>query len=85
MARGEKILVTGATGFVGSHLARRLVETGYDVFIMWTCEILTKSPPMGEGSLRKKTSSEKLNILGEPRMDDMLNFNKMKPKNRSKL
>lgn len=29
----ERVLVTGATGFVGSHLARRLVKMDYDVFI----------------------------------------------------
>ena len=30
---GKKILVTGAAGFVGSHLARRLLEDGADVSI----------------------------------------------------
>ncbi|MBI5657237.1 MAG: NAD-dependent epimerase/dehydratase family protein [Geobacter sp.] len=29
-----RVLVTGATGFVGACLARRLVETGYDLHIM---------------------------------------------------
>lgn len=32
--RHKKILVTGATGFVGSHLTRRLVELGLDVTIL---------------------------------------------------
>ena len=30
----QKILVTGAAGFVGSHLTRRLVKEGYDVNII---------------------------------------------------
>ena len=29
-----KALVTGATGFVGSHIARRLVRDGFDVHII---------------------------------------------------
>ena len=30
-ARGSKCLVTGAAGFIGSHLAQRLVALGHDV------------------------------------------------------
>lgn len=30
----EKVLVSGATGFIGSHLIRRLKQEGYDVFIV---------------------------------------------------
>ncbi|MEK7679537.1 MAG: GDP-mannose 4,6-dehydratase, partial [Deltaproteobacteria bacterium] len=29
--KGKKILVTGADGFIGSHLAEELVKRGYDV------------------------------------------------------
>ncbi len=28
---GAKVLVTGVAGFIGSHLTKRLIETGYDV------------------------------------------------------
>ena len=30
-SRGRKILVTGAEGFIGSHLTEALIEGGYDV------------------------------------------------------
>jgi GDP-mannose 4,6-dehydratase len=30
--KGQRVLVTGCTGFIGSHLAPRLVERGYDVY-----------------------------------------------------
>ena len=32
--KGEKVLVTGGSGFIGSHLCRRLVAEGADVYVM---------------------------------------------------
>lgn len=34
MRKKEKVFITGATGFVGSHLIRRLVKEGYEVHIL---------------------------------------------------
>ena len=33
----EKILVTGADGFIGSHLVEALIKKGYRVFIHFKC------------------------------------------------
>ncbi|NIA10254.1 MAG: NAD-dependent epimerase/dehydratase family protein [Nitrospiraceae bacterium] len=34
MTKTYKILVTGATGFVGSNLVRRLISNGHDIHIL---------------------------------------------------
>jgi len=34
LLRGKKILITGATGFLGSHLLPNLIEKGYDVIVL---------------------------------------------------
>jgi len=46
-----KVLVTGATGFIGSHLVEKLVDKGYDV------KALVRSKETG------KTKEESLNLL----------------------
>jgi len=32
--RGKKTLITGATGFLGSHLLPALIEKGYDIIVL---------------------------------------------------
>lgn len=32
--KGKKILITGATGFLGSHLLQALIEKGYDIIVL---------------------------------------------------
>ncbi|MHC5018054.1 MAG: NAD-dependent epimerase/dehydratase family protein, partial [Planctomycetota bacterium] len=34
MDKKRKILVTGATGYIGSHFVPRLLDEGYDVRVM---------------------------------------------------
>ena len=34
MSKDDKVLITGATGFVGSNIARRMVKGGYEVHIL---------------------------------------------------
>jgi len=41
MKQKEKVLVTGASGFIGSHLVESLLEKGYDI----TCLALPGEPP----------------------------------------
>jgi len=59
----EKILVTGATGFVGSHLAHRLVAEGHDVHVlirehsdMWRIKNIVDKITVHEGELSNKNS-----------------------------
>jgi len=61
-----KVLVTGATGFVGACLTRRLVETGYDVHIFsrqasdkWRISDLLGQVTNHELDLRNNTAVEK--------------------------
>lgn len=50
----EKALITGASGFVGSNLAKRLVEEGYDVFLLLRKE---------SNTWRIKDILEKVNVI----------------------
>lgn len=34
MSKKSRILITGPTGFIGSHLVPRIVENGYDVYVL---------------------------------------------------
>ena len=34
MSQTKKVVVTGGAGFIGSHLAERLIEQGYPVIIL---------------------------------------------------
>lgn len=43
-----KIFVTGGTGFVGSHLARKLAESSHEVTLL--TRSLAKSPPLPQGA-----------------------------------
>lgn len=42
----RRVLVTGATGFIGSHLTRRLAEEGADVYILTRPDLKTKNLPI---------------------------------------
>ena len=40
----SKVLVTGGTGFIGSHTCVELLENGYDIIIMDNLCLLYTSP-----------------------------------------
>ena len=41
---GKRVLVTGGAGYIGSHVARWLVENGYDVTVL---DLLQKEGDVG--------------------------------------
>lgn len=59
MPRDERVLITGATGFIGSHLTRRLIEEGFEVGIIkrensnvWRISDLIKNLSIYDADLR---------------------------------
>ncbi|MGD0534532.1 MAG: NAD-dependent epimerase/dehydratase family protein [Methanoregula sp.] len=56
----KKIIVTGGAGFIGSHIARRLRDTGYDVVVVdnlvtGTCANLPEGVDFIQGDISKKS------------------------------
>jgi UDP-glucose 4-epimerase len=80
----KKILVTGGTGYIGSHTVVRLLEAGYEVVILDNLsnskisvidrieKITNKSPLFIEGDIRDKSLLEKL--FSDHRIDAVIHF-----------
>lgn len=62
-----RVLVTGAAGFIGSHLARRLVRKGADVHVV-TSEVSTMSPPR-LFDIREEITIHEANLMDRSAMD----------------
>lgn len=67
----KKILVTGGTGYIGSHIVVRLIESGYDVVILDNLsnsnasvidriEKITKKPSFIQGDVRDRSLLKKI-------------------------
>jgi len=80
----KKILVTGGTGFIGSHTVVKLLEAGYEVVILDNLsnskifvidrieKITNKRPLFIEGDIRDKSLLEKL--FSDHRIDTVIHF-----------
>jgi UDP-glucose 4-epimerase len=80
----KKILVTGGTGYIGSHTALKLIEAGYEVVILDNLsnskisvidrieKITNKRPLFIEGDIRDKSLLEKL--FSDHRIDAVIHF-----------
>jgi dTDP-L-rhamnose 4-epimerase len=70
MSGGEKVLVTGGAGFIGSHLVDRLVEAGRDVRVLDSLEPQVH----GEGKGHRNGSAEYVegNVLDRDLVDRCL-------------
>lgn len=80
----KKILVTGGTGYIGSHTVVRLLESGYEVVILDNLsnskisvidrieKITNKRPLFVEGDIRDKSLLDKL--FSDHRIDAVIHF-----------
>lgn len=78
------ILVTGGTGFIGSHTAISLIEAGYDIVILDNLcnssinilprlkQITGKDIPFYQGDIRDRTTLQK--IFAEHKIETVMHF-----------
>jgi len=66
-----KVLITGGAGFIGSHLAERLLEVGHEVFVidnLWTGKLTNLSKIQNSGKLHLVVDT----ILNESVMNELI-------------
>src|SRR3989344_2616420 len=63
MRRVMKILITGGTGFIGTHLVNKLIELGHDVVVLSNKEgKISKKSKFVKGDISSEKDVEKASI-----------------------
>lgn len=65
----RRALITGATGFVGSHLARHLAELGWELHVLVRAGGAVPARPLGAAHVHDGTTEGMTRIVGEARPD----------------
>lgn len=68
--RGTRVLVTGASGFIGSHLTRRLVEDGAEVHAL--TPVVSSVYPIRLIDIRERITLHEANLIDRSAMDALV-------------
>jgi len=69
VSSGKKVFITGAGGFIGANLTRRLLSLGYDVHVLWK----KSSNPWRIKDIKKQITIHDIDLLNKNSVSSVLN------------